>query len=164
MQEKWDKIPSDTDFLITHMPPFEICDSFLQKNLGCPMLQQTVLERVRPSVHMFGYLALLSSLPASFFKHSISYLIACSVRHVHAARGVAERGGTVFINSATALPENRSPIVFDYSIETKEVTIVSAPSFNYSSTSRGTYIKNHAKQRAAKLKRNTTKVLLKSSG
>ncbi|GBG34922.1 Metallophosphoesterase MPPED2 [Hondaea fermentalgiana] len=52
----WGNIPTDTDILVTHSPPFGIRDRVLDgRNIGCPILKQEVLERVRPALHVFGH-------------------------------------------------------------------------------------------------------------
>lgn len=51
-QDLWAQIPSNTDILITHGPPLGYMD---QDGLGCGELMKA-LWRVRPLVHIFGYL------------------------------------------------------------------------------------------------------------
>lgn len=54
----WDKIPDDTDVLITHGPPLGTLDGFEDGaqhfHVGCPRLREAVL-RVKPKVHIFGH-------------------------------------------------------------------------------------------------------------
>ncbi|KAL3857413.1 hypothetical protein ACJMK2_012087 [Sinanodonta woodiana] len=107
---KWEKIPSDTDVLVTHMPPLNIGDlaakiikvlSILRTegacrvcnkrhvdfdHWGCQLLLDTVLNRVRPKIHMYG--------------------------HVHESNGVISKDGIVFSNAAYKLSPNFH--VFDY--------------------------------------------------
>eukprot|EP00968_Pinguiococcus_pyrenoidosus_P016988 scaffold1655_cov247-Pinguiococcus_pyrenoidosus.AAC.20 len=55
--EAWEKIPQQTDVLITHGPPLGIgdhCRSHLRA--GCVDLLREVLGRVKPLVHMFGHI------------------------------------------------------------------------------------------------------------
>ncbi|WP_372371565.1 metallophosphatase domain-containing protein [Candidatus Uabimicrobium sp. HlEnr_7] len=54
--EKWMKIPTDTDVLITHMPPYGILDfdKNSQKNDGCKDLLKRV-QLIRPKYHIFGH-------------------------------------------------------------------------------------------------------------
>ncbi len=56
-QKIWDKIPDDTDVLITHGPPLGILDFVDKKNaeVGCSVLLDRVLE-VKPKVHIFGHI------------------------------------------------------------------------------------------------------------
>lgn len=51
----WDKIPLDTDILITHGPPCGILDEVDGKNVGCEELR-IVVEKVKPKVHIFGHI------------------------------------------------------------------------------------------------------------
>jgi len=52
----WNKIPDDTDVLITHGPPIGILDkTFTKESAGCKDLYEAVL-RVRPIVHCFGHI------------------------------------------------------------------------------------------------------------
>ena len=56
IRDKWDKIPNDTDVLVTHCPPYEILDkaSFGNGNIGCKHLFKRVLD-VKPCLHVFGH-------------------------------------------------------------------------------------------------------------
>jgi Icc-related predicted phosphoesterase len=73
----WDRIPTDTDVLVTHGPPFGILDkeNILASHMGCHELTKAVL-RIKPRLHVFG--------------------------HVHGGYG-RETGpnGTEFVNSAS---------------------------------------------------------------
>ncbi len=70
----WDKIPDDTDVLITHGPPYGILDRTLEGDLvGCDLLLARVKE-VKPKFHIFG--------------------------HIHEEYGVTVRDGTTFINAS----------------------------------------------------------------
>lgn len=51
LQSVWNKIPTDTDILISHTPPAGILDG----NLGSASLLARVLE-VKPKVHIFGHI------------------------------------------------------------------------------------------------------------
>lgn len=56
LKEKWDKIPNDTDVLITHSPPFQILDQdFKGESLGCELLQKRIFE-IKPKLHVFGHI------------------------------------------------------------------------------------------------------------
>ncbi len=71
----WSRIPSDTDVLITHVPPAGILDvSSAGLKLGCTALTRE-LARVRPHVHCFG--------------------------HVHASRGMTKQAGIHFVNAVS---------------------------------------------------------------
>lgn len=55
LTEKWNKIPEDTDILITHIPPYGILDIYNSKHYGCKLL----LDRIRqfnPLYHIFGHI------------------------------------------------------------------------------------------------------------
>ena len=54
----WDRIPTDTDVLITHGPPYGILDTSHagRESLGCEELVKTVEEVVKPAVHIFGHI------------------------------------------------------------------------------------------------------------
>lgn len=76
----WDKIPWDTDILVTHGPPYGILDELhtiygMPKGqfVGCEDLLKKVKE-VKPKIHSFG--------------------------HIHCAHGTLEQDGTLFINAA----------------------------------------------------------------
>jgi Icc-related predicted phosphoesterase len=75
IKEYWDKIPTDTDVLITHGPPFGILDRVIGKNisLGCEELLKKVKE-IKPKVHAFG--------------------------HIHSGYGIFYDGNTQFINAS----------------------------------------------------------------
>jgi len=90
IKKHWDIIPSDTDVLITHGPPYGILD--LTENgehVGCLDLLHAV-ERINPKIHVFG--------------------------HIHEAYGILQNNETKFINAsilnARYNPVN-SPIVVD---------------------------------------------------
>lgn len=76
IKKSWDKIPLDTDILITHGPPARRLDKSSPKNYtgyGCPLLLDKVKE-VKPKLHVFG--------------------------HIHGGSGILEKDGTVFINAS----------------------------------------------------------------
>lgn len=55
IRQHWDKIPSSTDVLVTHGPPKNILDWVGKTRVGCEELV-TVLDRVRPKLHVFGHI------------------------------------------------------------------------------------------------------------
>ncbi|RME74393.1 MAG: metallophosphoesterase [Planctomycetota bacterium] len=78
MKEVWDRIPEDTDILITHGPPKGILDrTFLGIHAGCERLAQKI-ERIHVKYHFFG--------------------------HIHEARGSLQKGETLFVNAALYPP------------------------------------------------------------
>jgi Icc-related predicted phosphoesterase len=56
IRKHWDRIPDDTDVLITHEPPFGTLDKshILAKHRGCQYLLGAV-RRVQPKLHVFGH-------------------------------------------------------------------------------------------------------------
>lgn len=91
----WEKIPSDTDILITHGPVYDILDKIIGKNvpLGCESLYEHI-DRVKPLIHICG--------------------------HIHSGRGIVDRNGTTFINSSICT-ENYKPTYKPIVIDLKEV-------------------------------------------
>lgn len=71
----WDRIPTNTDVVISHSPPYDILDkSRSGLKLGCIDLFHKIKE-VSPLIHSFG--------------------------HVHESRGFQQEKETLFINAAT---------------------------------------------------------------
>lgn len=92
--DKWNKIPSNVDILITHTPPVghgDLCCSGVRA--GCVELLTTIQQRVKPKYHVFG--------------------------HIHEGYGITSDGKIIFINASTCdinyLPNNL-PIVFDIAL------------------------------------------------
>lgn len=93
LKRVWDKIPEDTNILLTHTPPLGYGDrTFFGKHVGCEELAKAV-KRIKPQIHVFG--------------------------HIHEGYGIYSDGNTIFMNSSTctllydALHE---PLVFDVRI------------------------------------------------
>jgi len=79
IEAHWNRIPAHVDVLITHGPAHGILDEVerpggLIENTGCPSLL-AALDRVRPSVHLFG--------------------------HIHEGYGLVERAGIRHYNIST---------------------------------------------------------------
>ncbi len=60
IEAHWDLIPSHTDVLITHGPPYGILDQvrrgeFAKEHAGCTSLLEAI-RRVQPAVHLFGHI------------------------------------------------------------------------------------------------------------
>jgi len=62
IQKHWNKIPENTDILITHGPPYGILDTTIHadgsprpENLGCEQLLKKVQE-IKPDLHLFGHI------------------------------------------------------------------------------------------------------------
>jgi Icc-related predicted phosphoesterase len=100
MKGKWDAIPSDTDILITHGPPFGHLDIPGGQNIqvGCEMLRYRV-DEIRPKIHVFG--------------------------HIHGGHGYYFNGHTHFFN-ASVLNERymytNLPFSFEWDPITNEIT------------------------------------------
>ncbi len=54
MAEKWERIPEETDVLITHIPPLGFGDRASGTRESCEELLKAV-RRVKPSLHVFGH-------------------------------------------------------------------------------------------------------------
>jgi Icc-related predicted phosphoesterase len=99
LQEKWMRIPSDIDILVTHGPPFGILDvsSYGNVNAGCELLLEAVKVK-KPKIHIFG--------------------------HIHSGFGYQYVDGTHYIN-ASMLDErykySRKPLTFDWNPQTNEL-------------------------------------------
>lgn len=79
----WDKIPEDTDVLLTHGPPMGILDANREgQHCGCEDLLNRVKE-LNVKVHAFG--------------------------HIHEGYGMKEIEGTIYINSSS-LDGNYNPV------------------------------------------------------
>jgi Icc-related predicted phosphoesterase len=89
IQKHWDKIPMNTDILLTHGPAFGILDRTVgNMQVGCEDLLRTI-KIIKPQVHICG--------------------------HIHEAYGQVKKDATTFIN-ASVLNEryllSNEPIVF----------------------------------------------------
>jgi Icc-related predicted phosphoesterase len=85
LKSVWDKIPDDTDVLITHGPPWGHLDQIVptegnvtqagrdSEHLGCELLAARV-EKIKPRIHVFG--------------------------HIHGSYGQKQVGETLFVNAA----------------------------------------------------------------
>lgn len=92
LRDKWKRIPTGLDVLVTHTPPKYTLDRVIgrpDEYLGCADLRQAV-EQKKPRVHVFG--------------------------HIHTGHGTMEREGTKFVNGAIcdeAYHPRFQPIEFD---------------------------------------------------
>jgi Icc-related predicted phosphoesterase len=91
LRSKWNLIPTDTDVLLTHGPPFGILDRTQRtgESVGCHELLLAV-RRVSPKLHVFG--------------------------HIHEGYGMKQVGETLFANASTCTLQYRptnSPVVVD---------------------------------------------------
>lgn len=73
IKRHWNLIPSNTDILITHGPPYGILDQVSNEmHVGCVDLLQAT-KRIKPKVHLFG--------------------------HIHESYGIRKSSDTKFINA-----------------------------------------------------------------
>lgn len=57
LEEYWNKIPTDTDVLITHCPPYGILDKTRRnEHAGSKTLRDHVIGRIKPQLHVFGHI------------------------------------------------------------------------------------------------------------
>lgn len=92
MLKHWNKIPANTEFLITHSPPFGILDELDNKrHIGCDKLLQRVNQLKIPH-HIFG--------------------------HNHNDYGIVRTNSTIFINAAS-LDDRYRPLNSPLVVHTK---------------------------------------------
>jgi Icc-related predicted phosphoesterase len=104
LKSMWERIPMDTDILITHGPPQSKLDTsgppWNQPLLGCELLVERVKE-VKPKIHVFG--------------------------HIHGGYGYVFDGDTHFFN-ASVLNERyefaNKPMTIEWNPKTNEVTFI----------------------------------------
>lgn len=77
IRKYWDRIPADTDVLVTHGPPRGILDQaaphYGTEHFGCDDLRE-VVQTIKPQIHLFG--------------------------HIHGGRGMQKIGDTTFVNAS----------------------------------------------------------------
>lgn len=65
LKNEWSRIPNDVDVLITHMPPFNYCDTgWKDQKFGCKDLLNKI-EEVKPKISIFGHVHSSGGLSAS---------------------------------------------------------------------------------------------------
>jgi Icc-related predicted phosphoesterase len=98
----WNKIPEDTDILITHGPAFGYRDVVTGRTdrLGCDDLRMRI-EEIKPKFHVCG--------------------------HIHTGYGYAWNENTYFFN-ASVLDESykyaHKPITFDWNKDTNQIDFI----------------------------------------
>jgi Icc-related predicted phosphoesterase len=103
LEAVWNKIPEDTDILITHCPPYNYNDKVLGQYecLGCEKLAEKLPE-ISPLLHVYG--------------------------HIHTGRGHIFEKRTHYIN-ASVLDESyyysQSPFLIEVDTETKKIIDIS---------------------------------------
>ena len=56
LKRQFEKIPSNTDILVTHVPPYDVLDlSYKNKHLGSKWLRNEICNRIHPKIHIFGH-------------------------------------------------------------------------------------------------------------
>eukprot|EP01028_Stygiella_incarcerata_P005789 TRINITY_DN2400_c0_g1_i2.p1 TRINITY_DN2400_c0_g1~~TRINITY_DN2400_c0_g1_i2.p1 ORF type:complete len:176 (-),score=45.60 TRINITY_DN2400_c0_g1_i2:28-555(-) len=86
IESKWERIPHDTDILVTHSPPYGFGDKILRGHLGCKGLRKRV-DFIHPMLHVFG--------------------------HIHENPGMWEENGTIFVNASLSVPSKAKPAIVD---------------------------------------------------
>jgi predicted phosphohydrolase len=89
LKKYWDKIPQDTDVLITHSPPYAILDkNECGERFGCEHLRKRISEIPSIKYHLFG--------------------------HIHAGTEKLEKNGVTYVNAAVCdenyKDENYKPV------------------------------------------------------
>ena len=86
------------------MPPYNILDMNRGGvKAGCKDLLQSVSDRVKPKVHVFG--------------------------HIHESAGYVNKNGILYINAASKIPKSKllnRPIVVDYYLNSSQVCVISS--------------------------------------
>ena len=97
---KWEKIPANTDVLLTHGPPRFIMDRVPRdENVGSASLRARI-DAIRPPVHVFG--------------------------HIHEGYGIETHGATTFVNASSCdegYEAVNAPLVFDIDPKTRAITV-----------------------------------------
>ena len=102
MKAKWDAIPTNTDILVTHGPPYGYLDTPGGRSIrvGCEMLRYRV-DEIKPKIHVFG--------------------------HIHGSAGYYFNGHTHFIN-ASVLDERytyqNKPLTMEWDNITNEIKFI----------------------------------------
>ncbi len=103
LKSAWDKIPENTDILITHSPPFGYLDTTVknkQVSLGCELLAEKI-KKIKPKIHSFG--------------------------HIHSGYGYKFNGNTHFFNASVLNEEyiyTQKPINIEWNEKTNEIIFI----------------------------------------
>ena len=104
LRKIWNKIPKNTDILITHGPPKGHLDvsgpPWHEPNLGCFLLRQRI-DEIKPKIHVFG--------------------------HIHGSYGYKENLGTHIINASVMGEDyqcNHDIITCEWDNETNEINFL----------------------------------------
>jgi predicted phosphodiesterase len=98
-EDKWDQIPDDTAFLVTHGPPYGILDGTLHRRLvGDVVLKHRISQLKNLKMHVFG--------------------------HIHEGHGTMVEGAVTYVNAAICdhlYDPVQRPIVIEWNGEHVEV-------------------------------------------
>ena len=102
LKEVWEKIPMNTDILVTHGPPWGHLDAVagVWQHLGCEMLAERI-KVVKPKIHVFG--------------------------HIHSGYGYKFHDGTHYFNAAILSERyeyDNIPQTVDWDPTTNEVNFI----------------------------------------
>lgn len=98
--EKWNKIPDDTDIIVTHGPAFGCLDVTPHNSrVGCELLDYRI-KQIKPLIHVCG--------------------------HIHHSHGIIERENVVYVNASICneryVPKNK-PIVVELTEYSGEIIV-----------------------------------------
>lgn len=107
LEEKWGKIPDDTDILITHGPPFGLRDyvprNYSYDNVGCEILRNRI-EKLNLIAHIFGHIHNAYGSSRMSESHYINASI-CNQHYVPINKSIVldvqEKDGKIFVNDIT---------------------------------------------------------------
>ena len=102
MKAKWDDMPTNTDILVTHGPPYGYLDipGGQSIRVGCEMLRYKV-DEIKPKIHVFG--------------------------HIHGSYGHYFNGDTHFFNTSVLNERynyTNHPFNFEWNKETNEIKFI----------------------------------------
>ena len=83
VEKLWKAIPSDTDILITHPPPYGMGDKAncsLKGHCGAKFLRKEVEDRIKPIYHLFGHIHEGSGV---YKKNNITYINCSRINKKH---------------------------------------------------------------------------------
>jgi predicted phosphohydrolase len=88
----WNKIPKDTDILITHSPPFGILDHVptALESPGCKDLLE-VVQKIKPKVHIFGHLHFNGGQTRYSFRTGTTFVNAAICNEKYPAKGIINK-------------------------------------------------------------------------